>query len=260
MRLVVLGNPISHSLSPVLHSSALAACGLEGSYEARRVDGEGLAAAIEDIRTRRLDGGNVTMPHKEAAARLCDRLSVAAARAGAVNTLVRSGDQVVGHNTDIAGIQAAWAAARLPMLGPVHVLGAGGAAAAALLALEDRDLTVSARRPGAAEAIVARVGVDATVVTWGEPVGGAVVVNATPLGMQGESLGEEHLVDALGLFDMAYGAEQTPAVGRMIERRRPVADGRLMLLHQAATAFELWTGYPAPLGAMQASVGASDPT
>lgn len=257
MRLAVFGDPISHSLSPLLHNTALAASGLKGVYEARRVDAAGLAAALDEIRAGRLDGGSVTMPLKETAARLCDRLAVTSFRAGAVNTLVRIGRHVIGHNTDIAGIQAAWRAAGLPSTGPVVVLGAGGAAAAAVLALEDRDITISSRRPEAAHDLVTKLAATAAVVPWGAPVPDAVVVNATPLGMQQEPLEPAQLAAAAGLFDMAYGAHETPGVGEMKERGLPVADGRLMLLHQAAVAFELWTGRTAPLAAMQAALAAA---
>ena len=256
MRLVVLGDPISHSLSPALHNTALAATGLEGSYEARRVDRAGLASALAEMRAGSLAGGNVTMPHKELAAQLCDRLAATAARAGAVNTLVRVGGRVVGHNTDIIGIQTAWRAAQLPETGPVLILGAGGAAAAAVLALDDHQITISARREAAAHHLVSKLECDAAVVAWGTPVTDAVIVNATPVGMQGESLEERQLVVAAGLFDMTYGSGQTPAMRTVIKRGRPVSDGTMMLLHQAAAAFELWTGRPAPLEQMRAALGA----
>ena len=250
----MLGDPISHSLSPLLHNAAFAATGLDGTYEARRVNAAGLTAAVAEIRTGRLDGGNVTMPHKELASRICDRLAATGARAGAVNTLVRVGRGVVGHNTDIAGIRAAWAAAELPAAGAVLILGAGGAAAAAVLALEGRDLTVSSRRPQAARNLLTRLAVAAAVVPWGTAVPDAVVVNATPLGMHGEVLPAGPLSGAAGLFDMAYGSGETASVREMTERGLPTADGKSMLLHQAAAAFELWTGRAAPLSAMRAAL------
>ncbi len=254
MRLAVFGDPISHSLSPRLHNTALTATGLQGTYVARRVDAAGMEAAVAEIRKGDLDGGNVTMPHKELAARLCDRLAAPAARAGAVNTLLRIGGQVVGHNTDIPGIQDAWGAAALPTAGPILVLGAGGAAAAALLALEGRQLAIASRDPQRAADLISQLSVGASVLPWGQPLAGAVLVNATPIGMQGEPLDQELLAVAVGVFDMAYGPHETPAVRHMKGLDRPVADGRQMLLHQAAAAFSLWTGREAPLAEMQASL------
>ena len=254
MRLVVLGDPVEHSLSPAIHNAALAAAGLVGEYGRRRVDSVGMADAVDEVRSGVLSGANVTMPHKELAAELCDRTSRAAGRAGAVNTLVSSGGAVVGHNTDIAGIRAAWAEGGLPSAGPVVVLGAGGAAAAALLALEGRDLYVTARRPNVAVELSRRVGVATRPAGWGVPVPGAVVVNATPLGMAGELLPEGLVTAAAGLFDMAYGAAPTPALDAAVAAGLPAVDGRRMLLHQAAAAFELWTGHSAPLAAMDAAL------
>lgn len=250
MRLVVLGDPVAHSLSPVIHTAALAAAGLRGSYTTRRVDDEGMAGAVDDIRDGILSGANVTMPHKELAARLCDRLAPAALRAGVVNTLVHVAGQVVGHNTDMAGIRAAWQEAKLPG-GQVLILGAGGAAAAALIALDDEAVSISSRREGNAVALVKRVGVTAGVVEWGSPITDAVVVNATPIGMNGEELPAPVLAEASGLFDMPYGAAPTPAVAAVRSRGLPVADGPAMLLHQAAVSFELWTGRPAPRDSMR---------
>jgi len=255
VRLVVLGDPIEHSLSPTIHNAALAAAGLMGEYTRRRVDPAGMAAAVEEIRRGTLSGANVTMPYKELAAELCDRTSTVAARAGAVNTLVRSGPAVVGHNTDVIGIRAAWREGKLPTSGPVLVLGAGGAAAAALLALEDRELFVAARRPEAVVELCRRVGVSAHPADWGTPIEGAVVVNATPLGMKGEALDDAILGPAVGMFDMAYAAVPTVAVRVAAARELPTVDGRRMLLHQAAAAFELWTGHKAPVSAMDAALG-----
>lgn len=258
MRLVVLGDPIEHSLSPALHTAALAECGLIGTYTRRRVDAAGMADAVDEVRDGVLDGANVTMPHKELAGRLCDRQAVTAQRAGAVNTLVRAGNEVVGHNTDIPGIRAAWEAAGLPDDAPIMVLGAGGAAAAAIVAVDGRPIFISSRRPEAGEALLERTTIKATVHPWGDPLDGAVVVNATPIGMGGEAIDAAILERAAGLFDMAYGAEITPAIRWMTSRGRPVADGRAMLLHQAAVAFELWTGHQAPIDHMRTALDRAD--
>ncbi len=251
----MLGDPVAHSLSPHIHTAALAATGIPGAYTARRVEGAGLAAAVAEIRAGTLDGANVTMPHKETAAALCDRLAGAARRIGAVNTLVRVGDDVVGHITDVDGVRLAWEWEQLPTDTPVLVLGAGGAAAAACIALEGRNVAVTTRRPETADALVARIATGATTVPWGSGVLGAVVVNATPLGMRGERLPEGVLAQAAGLLDMAYGSGTTPAVATMRRRGLPAAGGVTMLLGQAVESFRLWTGRTAPLAAMRAALG-----
>lgn len=254
-RFAVLGDPIDHSLSPAIHGAALAAAGLRGTYTARRVGATGMAVAVDDVRQGRLTGANVTMPHKRLAADLCDEVAADASRAGAVNTLVRSDGKVTGHNTDVAGIRLAWERNGLPT-SAVLIIGAGGAAAAALLALEGMAVSISGRNPEATRRLVERVGVDASLLPWGTPVAGAVVVNATPLGMAGEELPSTVLEAADGLFDMAYGALPTPAVATARRRGIPVADGPAMLLGQAGASFRLWTGLDPSESAMRQALGA----
>ena len=249
LNLALLGSPVDHSLSPRLHNAALLAAGIEGTYEARRVDENGMAAAIDEIRRGELDGANVTMPHKRLAAALVDELSAEAARAGSVNTLMVRDGAVVGASTDVAGIRLAWDG--LPH-GPALILGSGGAAAAALLALEGRPLVVSARRGTAANRLIERTGVAADHTEWASPVAGAVIVNATPLGMAGESLPPGLLEVASGLFDMPYGALPTEAANTAVALGIPVVAGVEMLVAQAALSFELWTGVEAPIAAMRA--------
>jgi shikimate dehydrogenase len=253
VRLVLLGDPVAHSRSPAIQRAALAAVGLPGSYQARRVDEAGLYRACAEIRAGNLRGANVTMPHKQAAAAAADRLSDAAARCRAVNTLVAEGLEVVGHNTDAGGLRAAWQRFGLPAEGPVLVLGGGGAAAAALVALEGREIAVATRRAGAGEALAAAVGVRAAEIPWGRAQPGAVVVNATPLGMAGESLPPGLVQESAGLVDLPYGPGITPAVAAARRRGLPVIDGLDHLVAQAALSFELWTGIPAPVAVMEAA-------
>jgi shikimate dehydrogenase len=251
LRFVVLGDPVAHSRSPAIHAAALAACGLAGDYAARRVDAAGVWQAVDEIRHRELDGANVTMPHKAVAAAAVDRLEGEASRARSVNTLVRDDGVVTGHTTDVGGIKDAWRRAGLPDDAPVLLLGAGGAAAAALLALEGRPLAISTRRPGAGTALADRLDVAAEEVAWGEGVDAAVVVNATPIGMHGERLPDGVLDRAAGLFEMVYGPEPSPALAWARREGLPAAEGLDMLVAQAARSFTLWTGLEAPLDAMR---------
>lgn len=250
MRLVVLGDPIDHSRSPAIHTAALAAKGIDGTYVARQVEADGMANAVDEVRYGRLTGANVTMPHKQIAFELCDRVSESALRSGAVNTLVRCNGEVWGYNTDVDGIRTVWADRELPGAAPVLILGTGGAAAGALTALRDRAVYVSGRRDDAARSLLDRVRVDGAVVPWGMPIEGAVVVNATPIGMAGESLPESLLTCSSGFFDLTYGPAESPSM-RLIRRLGlPVADGKDLLIAQAAASFEIWTGVSAPVDVM----------
>jgi len=253
LELVLLGDPVEHSLSPAIHNAAIAASGLSGTYAARRVDEEGVVTAFAELRSGRLSGLNVTMPHKVLAAKLCDRLDSDAERAGSVNTVYMADGEVQGLSTDIGGIRDVWSA--FPPSGPVLVIGAGGAAAAACVALGDRALYAAARRPGTVRDMATRLGLEPGVIGWGVPVVGAVVVNCTPLGMRGEELPEGVVALAGGILDMAYGSGTTPAVEKLQKRGEPTVSGLDLLLAQAARSFSVWTGLPAPLKAMRAAVG-----
>jgi shikimate dehydrogenase len=254
VKLLLLGDPVEHSRSPAIHTAALAAAGIEGTYEARRVDRAGMASAVDEIRYGGLDGANVTMPHKEAAFALADRVSEMALRAGAVNTLIHREGMAEGENTDIAGLIRVWSEAELSITAPVLILGSGGAAAGAMVALAEHRIAVSARSPERAAELLARTRTPGEVVEWGSAVQGAIVVNTTPLGMEGEPLPGGVVERADGLVDFPYGSERTPAVLTALALGRPCVDGREVLLAQAAAAFELWTGLPAPLEAMRAAL------
>ncbi|MGQ0847783.1 MAG: shikimate dehydrogenase family protein [Actinomycetota bacterium] len=252
MRLVLIGDPVAHSLSPRIHQAALDHLGISGSYEARRVGAAGVRAAFRELRDGEIDGINVTMPHKALAASLCDRLDPLAARAGSVNTVWRRDGNVEGTSTDITGMKDAWNG--LPGIGPVLILGAGGAAAASCIALASRPTYISARRPGTGRQLGDRTGLDLGEVLWGVAVVGAVVVNCTPLGMKGETLPPLVLELGSGLFDLAYGPETTPAAASVRAAGHQVVEGRELLVRQAARSFAIWTDRPAPLAMMRLAV------
>ena len=251
MKFVVLGDPVDHSRSPAIHTAALEACGIEGTYAARRVDEAGMAFAVDEVRYGRLSGAKGTMPHKRRAFELADRVAETALRSGAVNTLVGREGEVWGYNTDVDGIRAVWNSVPLPTNRPVLILGAGGAAAGAVVAVADGPIVVSARRDQAAAALIDRTRTDGSTVPWGTPVNGAVVVTATPIGMDEELLPREVLDAASGFFDLTYGPVESPSIRHARERAIPSADGKELLIAQAAASFEIWTGVPAPIDVMR---------
>ena len=254
MRFVVLGDPVDHSRSPSIHTAALAATGIDGTYTARRVDEAGMVSAVDEVRYGRLSGANVTMPHKHLAFELADRVHESALRSGAVNTLVRRDGDVWGYNTDVDGIRAVWESAALPMERPVLILGTGGAAAGAAVAAAGHTVVVSGRRSRAAIDLLKRTRTDGSVVPWGTAVDGAVVVNATPVGMGAEPLPADVLDAASALFDLTYGSVESPAVRHAHDLGIPAVDGKELLLAQAAASFEIWTGVPAPIEVMRSAL------
>lgn len=254
MRLLLLGDPVSHSRSPVMHAAALASGGIAGTYVARRVDRVGMDQAAVELKTGLIDGANITMPHKELAFELCDHADPDATRARSVNTWVAESGIIAGYSTDIVAVRRLWEEREFPT-GPVVILGAGGAAAAVLVALESlAEPIVVARRSESARDLILTSGIPATIGVWGNPVGPAAVVNCTPIGMVGDGLPRWAVGEATALFDMAYGAIATPAVEEARARGIRLVDGIDLLVAQAEASFELWTGQPAPADAMRTAV------
>ncbi|HWB87901.1 MAG TPA: hypothetical protein VG872_01690 [Acidimicrobiia bacterium] len=244
-RLALFGDPVEHSRSPEIHRALLSLSELEGEYGVVRADRALLAEAVGELRDGAWSGLNVTMPLKADAAELADRLAPEAARAGSVNTLANRDHEVVGHSTDATAFSMLFEDPRFGGLDEILVLGAGGSAAAALGMLgRSSTVYVSARRDQAVRDLVARMGGEP--IPWETAVVGALVINTTPLGMRGEELPDPVLDSALGLIDLPYASEPTPAVARSIEKGTPVADGHEFLVRQAIVSFGIWTGVDVP--------------
>ena len=265
----LIGRPVAHSLSPAMHNAAFATLGLPHRYEAKETADDQLAATVARLRGDDVLGANVTIPHKEAALRLLDEVDDEARRIGAVNTIVSRGARLIGYNTDKYGFEKALEVQ--PRRAPwgegfpfaddrILILGAGGAARACALSLLEHgnNVDIANRDPARAEALARSIEVDGRhprVVAWPrglEP--GDAVVNATPLGLNGEEALEDVQLP-MWVIDLVPTAEETPLVKRAKATENvTVVDGLSMLLHQAARSFELWTGVPAPLEAMRAAL------
>ena len=264
----VFGNPIAHSKSPAIHRAFAAACGQDLRYEARLAPLDGFAASVAEFVAGGGRGANVTVPFKEEAFRLCTRRSTRAELAGAVNTLSFADGEIVGDNTDGAGLVrdivtnlgVALAGRR------VLLLGAGGAARGViepLLGERPQSLTIANRSADKAE-LLAQIfqnsasTVNATVDGGNyEKLAGRsfdVVINATSASLAGASLPLPPGLFAAGslAYDMMYGKGETPflALARSQGAAR-CADGLGMLVEQAAEAFRLWRGLrPATAGVL----------
>jgi shikimate dehydrogenase len=257
----VVGHPIRHSLSPVLHNAAFAATKTDWVFLALDVDHAHGEAAFAGARALGVEGLSVTMPLKEVAARCVDRLSPTASALNAVNTVVREEGGLVGHNTDGQGFldnlaaEQGWEAAGRRCV----VLGAGGAARAVVLALAGAgagEVTVVNRTADRAEAAAALAGAVGRVGTADDAAGADLVVNATPVGMTGtDGAAWETVTSRLGgsgqlVVDLVYWPVRTPFLEAAAAQGARTSGGLGMLVHQAARAFTLWTGRPAPLAIM----------
>jgi shikimate dehydrogenase len=265
--IALLGDPVSHSLSPVFQNAALEAAGLDGVYLSLRCDAAALPGLLRGIA---LGGGagNVTLPHKEVAAASVDRATAAVGNTSACNTYWLEDGLVCGDNTDVAGVGGAVRA----LLGGgvkgarVLLVGAGGSARAALAAMGEG---------GAAEVVVANRTLDRAASLAGGFSGGTTVaraatldslrrerfdlaINATSLGLRPDDalpLDVERGPDIGAALDLVYSRRGTAWVRELQARGIPAVDGLEMLILQGAASFERWWHVPAPIEQMRAALG-----
>ena len=262
-RLVLLGHPVAHSLSPVFQGAALAAAGITMAYEALDVPTEAWSTTIAALREAGA-AGNVTVPHKESMYRACGHHTDAARRAGAVNTFWTEDGTFIGDNTDVAGFQAAAESLLGDALRGAHValFGAGGAAAAVCAAVEAAGgrVTLHARSAERAAGLAARF--PATVRLAPTPVAAVgeadLAVNATPLGLGAEDplpVALHAVPPHVALLDLVYRRSGTTSwIAAALAEGRRAADGRDMLLEQGAAAFVRWFGIPPNREVMRAAL------
>lgn len=263
-RLVLLGHPVRHSLSPIFQNAALRHAGITLTYEAVDVPPAELAGVAASLRA--VDGaGNVTIPHKRAFAAFCARLTEDAVRAGAVNTFWCEGGEVVGDNTDIAGFETLVRSVlgASPAGAQVGLLGAGGAAAAVCAAVTrwpGGRVRLHGRTPSRAAALAQRFPDCVTVAGSAEAAvaGADLVVNATPVGLDTEAwpMPFDAIPGDAAVMDLVYRQGETAWVRAARARGHRAADGREMLLAQGAHAFERWFGVAPDLGVMRAALAA----
>lgn len=267
MKAAVLGSPIAHSLSPVLHRAAYQALGLnDWTYQAIECDEAGLPALLAGCGPD-WAGLSLTMPLKRAVLPLLDHLEPLAAQVGAANTVVFTGGLRHGHNTDVPGMIAALAEAAAPVLppapAPVLILGGGATACSALAAVHGlgaEEAAVAVRDPARAGDLLAaadRLGMKITLTPFGEYPDPApdLLISTVPSGaadayaqrIAGRALAPQRLLDVV------YHPWPTPLATAAQQAGVAVAGGFALLLHQAAGQVELMTGAPAPLEAMRAA-------
>ena len=256
----VIGDPIAHSLSPLIHGRWIEALGLEADYRRTLVAGADLAGYLA---ARRADpdwrGCSVTAPHKVAIIPLLDRLTPAAERIGAVNCVFREGGALVGDNKDFDGIAAALGSADLAGRKAV-IIGAGGAAAPAvdyLLEREGSEIVLLVRDPSKAAHLIGRAPDRIRAEPMGSAAaaiaGAAAIINATPLGMNGAPPVPRSVLDGLAtaaagatVLDMVYRPEKTPLLAAAETAGLHPVGGLAMLVGQARPAFARFFGLAAP--------------
>lgn len=261
----VVGDPVRHSLSPLLHNAAFDALGLDWVSVAFEVPAGEASAALAGARVLQLRGLSITTPHKEEVAGAADECTPLARRLGAVNCVTLEGGRVVGDSTDGAGFLAAVrrGSGFEPAGRRALVVGAGGAARAVVAALADAgaaQVTVLNRNRARAEAAAALAGAAGRVGEPSDLAGADLVVQATSVGLADEKalhplIEPRRLHGGQSVVDLVYHPPRTALLVAASEAGAAVANGLGMLVHQAALAVERWTGRPAPVEAMWAAVG-----
>lgn len=246
----VIGDPISHSKSPLIHNFWLGKLGIDAEYRACHVKAGELANYFARKRgDADWRGCNVTVPHKVAAMEWVERLAPGAEEIGAINTVVWR-KELVGHNTDIAGFLEPLGSQKFDI---VTVIGAGGAARAVLAGLASRGVrwvSVQNRSVDKAQALLAEFGLNGCAVSVGDEVPVAeLLVNTSSLGMVGQPdlpSVERYVADDGLVYDIVYAPLETGLLKAARARGQNTIDGLAMLIGQAAAAFELFFGQPAP--------------
>lgn len=252
----IMGWPVAHSRSPLLHGYWIKQLGLSGAYVYLPVKPERLADALKGLAALGFAGCNVTIPHKEAAMRLVDHVDPLAQRIGAINTVLAGEDGTLfGFNTDVFGFAESLKEAKSDWranAGPVAVIGAGGGARAVVASLAERgakEIRVANRTPARAKALAADFGAPVRAVPWERRHdaldGVSLLVNTTSQGMAGQpplDLRLDRLPKSALVCDIVYIPLETPLLSAARKRGNPDVNGLGMLIHQARPAFKAWFG------------------
>ncbi len=259
---MVIGDPIQHSLSPRMHNAGYDALGLPYVMVAARVASSALHEAIRGARALNVRGLAVTMPHKVAVIPSLDAIDPVAGKIGAVNTVVNTNGTLVGYNTDWLGIQRPIERRGTLAGRSVAILGAGGAAQAALYACSSQGalITLFNRTLEKAYALATPFQARAALLSKETDVSGyEIIINTTPVGMGGDSgqapINVEQLSKQHIIFETIYSPRRTPLVNAALNCGSTVILGMEMFVEQGAAQFELHTGVAAPKDTMLAALG-----
>lgn len=254
----IVGLPLGHSLSPAMHRAAFHSMGLDADY--RVFETNDIKGVVGLIRSSSIRGLSVTMPHKREVMALLDDIDDTALRVGAVNTIVNFSGRLVGHNTDAAGLGACLDEEGIAGHGEALLIGAGGAARAAALALKERGIRTAVTNRSEARGLAFAQEMGCKYLSFEELEGysAEVIINATPVGMS-------HLKDLLPVpeavvrkdmtvIDLIYNPPETGLLLIARERGCRIISGLSMFVHQGALQFRLWTGLNGPIDIMKDAV------
>ena len=258
----IIGYPLSHTLSPSMHNFIYQKLGIDVEYKKWEISPNNLKSHIEKINNENFIGANITVPYKEKIVSLLDEIRNEAKFTGAVNTIVKNNNKLIGYNTDVYGIeQTLDIKLKNDVINNAVIFGAGGAAKAAFFVLLQRglnNLTIVNRTKSNALKMISKfnnVNCDQTIINLNEKsqiksacLSADLIINTTILGMKNSGYEDISPIDSTFIdsnsviFDMVYNPTKTPLIKIALERNANIIEGLNMLVYQALKSIELWTG------------------
>jgi shikimate dehydrogenase len=243
---LVIGSPIEHSLSPKLHNYWIKKNNINAVYEKRKLTEDEIKNFILEIRKKKIDGANVTVPFKKKVIPFLDKLSLEASSTQSVNTIYLDGDKVVGHNTDIVGFEKSILDKKYDVQGKrALILGAGGVVSSIIFVLKKlntSEIILSNRTKNNIE-YLKKMFENLKVVDWGEFPNFDIIINATSLGLNED---DNIIIDFSKLgknkffYDVIYNPKQTNFLKKAKEMGNTTENGKMMFIYQAQKSFEKW--------------------
>jgi shikimate dehydrogenase len=247
-KFLVIGNPIEHSLSPTLHNYWIKNNGIDAIYEKQKLDESELGQIIEDIKKKKINGVNVTVPFKKAIIPFLDELSVEAEKTQSVNTLYLKNKKVVGHNTDIIGFETSIEKTKYNLVNKkVLILGAGGVVPSIIFALNKMKVSkiiISNRTKEKAQNLKKNFK-NVELIEWGEVLNFDMIINATSIGLKEDDNIKLNFSSISGnkfFYDVIYNPSETNflKIGKKLGNK--TLNGKLMFIYQGLAAFNIWHG------------------
>ncbi|MDA9933962.1 shikimate dehydrogenase [Candidatus Pelagibacter sp.] len=247
-KFLVVGNPIGHSLSPTLHNYWIKSNSINAIYEKQILDESGLEKLILDVKEKKINGINVTVPFKQKIIPYLDELSLEAERTQSVNTIYLKDKKAIGHNTDIIGFKTSIEKSEYNLENKkVLILGAGGVVPSIIFALtkmKPLKITITNRTKEKAENLK-KLFKDVEIIEWGKTLDFDMIINATSLGLKKEDILNLNFTSTSGdkfFYDVIYNPSETNflKIGRDLGKK--TLNGKLMFIYQALSAFHIWHG------------------
>jgi len=239
----VIGNPISHSLSPELHNFWIKKNNINALYEKIKLEESDLKNFIDKLRNDEIHGINVTVPFKNKVIKYLDKLSLEVETTNSVNTIYKSGNDIIGHNTDVAGFELGLRHSKINVLHKsVFILGAGGVVSSiifSLLSMGCKKIYLTNRTIEKAENIKNKFD-EVEILKWGEIPDFDIVINATSVGLKGDSLDLVLNVKDKIFYDVIYNPKETQFLKEAKKNGNKTENGKFMFIYQANQSFSIW--------------------